>query len=301
MSILISKGTANNVSIYTSDSSNISNTNNEIIFNKVMSNKISTPMFDYLMDYQNCRINDVRSIMEYNYGNISLEIAESIQKEEIVDNNTILLNNPIKNKALKKTTLIEALKKRETVRKFISKKISIDELSLILKYSFGVKEDTQMLNGYKIPRRYYGSGGGLYPIRTYIFINKVKGINEGIYKYQPITHSLRLIEQDHIELHEFLENQASIDYHNINFAVLFVYEVNKSYMKYGELSLAHAFIEIGLMSQNLHLISSGIGLGTCDIGGFKKVILEKRMHLCGVNRQVLYCALVGKGDEYVGI
>ena len=43
--------------------------------------------------------------------------------------------------------------------------------------------------------------------------------------------------------------------------------MNRSYVKYGELALAHAFIEVGLMSQNLHLLSQGLGIGTCDMGG----------------------------------
>ena len=77
--------------------------------------------------------------------------------------------------------------------------------------------------------------------------------------------------------------------------------MNRSYVKYGELALAHAFIEVGLMSQNLHLLSQGLGIGTCDMGGFNKVLLERKMQLCGVNRHVIFSIVFGKVEVKVEI
>ena len=90
MSRLISKSVGNSSAIYTSDTHNISNTNNQIIFNKMMSGIIETPSLSYLMNYQVMRLNDVKSVLEYNYGNISLMLAENAQMEEIFDEFTVI-------------------------------------------------------------------------------------------------------------------------------------------------------------------------------------------------------------------
>ncbi|MFV0380893.1 MAG: hypothetical protein ACK5KR_01460 [Breznakia sp.] len=63
--------------------------NNQIVFNKMMSGILELPSLAYLMNYQTMRLNDVRSILEYNYGNISLTIAENLQMEEVVDEYSI--------------------------------------------------------------------------------------------------------------------------------------------------------------------------------------------------------------------
>lgn len=302
MSIIISKGIANASAAYTSDYSNITNTNNQVIYNKIISGKTSTPMFDYLMNFQTTRINDVRSISEYNYGNISLQIAESLEMEEIVDDKTIKLPEIKKVRALKKFTLMDSLESRESVRDYVDVSMKIDVLSVLLNYSFGIKKEKNNINGFEIPKRYYGSGGGLYSIKQYLYINNVEGLEKGVYKYQPFSHSLRRMESNDLKLDDFLENQSKvIKYNNINFGVIYVYEVNKNYVKYGEISLIHSAIEIGLMNQNLHLLSQAFDIGTCDIGGFNKSILEKKINLCGVNRHVIFITLLGRGDSYVGI
>lgn len=302
MSVIISKSIANGSAVYTSDTHNVSNTNNQVIFNKIISGKISTPIFDYLMNLQIYRINDVRSISEYNFGNISLQIAEELHMEELEDDKTIKLPDIKRTRKINKFSLINALQKRESVRNYTKIGIKMDTLSVILKYAFGIKGTTESINGFDIPKRYYGSGGDLYPVRPYIFVNNIEGIKKGIYKYQPFTHSLRSISDNDVELDDFLENQAkAIKYNNINFAVIYVYEVNKNYVKYGETSLIHSILETGMMNQNLHLLAQAVGLGTCDIGGYNKTLLEKKMNLCGVNRHVIFITLLGRNDSSVEI
>lgn len=300
MNYLVSKGISNNAAAYMSDEHNISNTNNQIIFNKMMSGSAESPMLTYLLNYQVMRLNDIRSVLEYNYGNISLMIAENLEMEEIVDEYTVQL--PIcKSRQLGNISLYQALKKRRTVREFLDQKVSIKSLSELLQFGVGVKHESENINGFEVPLRYYGSGGGLYPIRPYIYAQKVKGIQSGMYKYQPFSHSLRLVESEDISLQEIFSTQKMVNIENVSFVIIFVYEMNKNYMKYGELALAQAFIEVGLMSQNLHLLSQCMGIGTCDIGGFNKVLLEKKMHLCGINRHVVYSVLFGKAGKNVEV
>lgn len=300
MSRLISKSVGNSSAIYTSDTHNISNTNNQIIFNKMMSGIIETPSLSYLMNYQVMRLNDVKSVLEYNYGNISLMLAENAQMEEIFDEFTVYLPK-CKKKMWGNLTLEKALEKRRTVRSYTGKPVRLKELSTLLNYGLGVRNEKEIINGYEVPLRYYGSGGGLYPIRPYIFINRVENLEKGVYKYQPFSHTVRRIEHENITLDEVYSTQKSVDISNLAFAIFFVYEMNRSYVKYGELALAHAFIEVGLMSQNLHLLSQGLGIGTCDMGGFNKVLLERKMQLCGVNRHVIFSIVFGKVEEKVEI
>lgn len=140
------KGGANAVVSYTADYSNITNTNNQVIFNKIVSEKTLTPMFDYLMNFQITRINDVRSLSEYNYGNISLQIAESLSMEEIVDDKTIKLPEEKKVKVLKKATLFSALEKRKSVRNYIDVSIKMEVLSAVLQYRYSKTKSLDKTN-----------------------------------------------------------------------------------------------------------------------------------------------------------
>ena len=139
MSRLISKSVGNSSAIYTSDTHNISNTNNQIIFNKMMSGIIETPSLSYLMNYQVMRLNDVKSVLEYNYGNISLMLAENAQMEEIFDEFTVYLPK-CKKKMWGNLTLEKALEKRRTVRSYTGKPVRLKELSTLLNYGLGVKK-----------------------------------------------------------------------------------------------------------------------------------------------------------------
>ncbi|MFV0380894.1 MAG: hypothetical protein ACK5KR_01465 [Breznakia sp.] len=78
-----------------------------------------------------------------------------------------------------------------------------------MQFGVGVKEEIENVNGFEVPLRYYGSGGGLYSIRPYVFINNAENVEPGIYKYQPFSHTIRRIEHEDVKMQEAFSSQMS--------------------------------------------------------------------------------------------
>jgi len=83
------------------------------------------------------------------------------------------------------TSLDQALRTRRSVRDYAARAITLNQLSYLLWASDGVS------------RKHFGqqfrtapSAGATYPIETYLVVNNVDGLNEGIYHYVVTSHSL---------------------------------------------------------------------------------------------------------------
>lgn len=283
-------GMMNQHLLFSKDSKNVSSTNNSSIFGEILEGNMYSPQFEYLLNLGANRLSDTKSIKMFNESNLAAQVNAMKKYEEIIDDKTIFLDkHPIKVKA----KLVQALTNRHSTRKYTNIGImSLSELSTILLYSFGVAKRKENYFGIEVTTRYHGSGGGLYPIDIYLIINRVDGLNPGIYKYQPISHTLRFISKE-FEI-ENLFPYGSFDFENYSFCVLYEYDANRNYVKYGELSLMVTLIEVGLMAQNLDLISAALDYTTCQAAGFDKKYAEQKLCLDGVNSHIVYTHLCGK-------
>lgn len=259
------------------DKNNVSSTNNSAIFGEILEGNFSSPQFDYLINLGSNRLSDTKSIKTYNESNLAAQINNFKELEEITDDVIFLEKKPIKIK----TKLVDALEKRHSTRQYSNIiKMDINELSTLLLYSYGVAKHKENYFGVEVTTRYHGSGGGLYPVDVYLLINNVTGINPGIYKYQPISHSLKPVSDD-FDI-EKLYPYGNFDLENYAFCALYEYDVNRNYVKYGELSLMVTFIEAGLMAQNLDLVAESMGFSTCQAAGYNKKYADKILGIDGI-------------------
>ena len=86
-------------------------------------------------------------------------------------------------------SLVEALKKRKSVRSFLPEPLSLDDLGFLLWASTGIQRTEQ---GYEF--RTVPSAGALYPIETYVVANRVEGLEKGLYHYNIPAHSLEELQ-----------------------------------------------------------------------------------------------------------
>lgn len=272
-----------------SDESNFTNNNNATIYSQILSGDYSSPAFDYIINLGYMRLNDVKSIGMYNEMNLAATINENRMYEEVQDKSTIQL--PEKLIKIKKS-LIATLEQRHSSREFCGIPMRINELSTILKYSFGLADRVMNYDGVMATTRYYASGGGLYPINIYILINNVKNINKKLYRYQPYSHSLYPVTDD-MEIDKLLEF-GSFDFEDFSFAVLYGYDINRNYLKYGELSLLTTLVEVGIIAHNFELMCAALDFSACQIAGFDKQYAEKKIGLDGINSHIVFTNICGK-------
>lgn len=276
---------------FSTDSENITSRDNKKIYNQILSGNFNSPAFAYFMNLGSNRLCDTKSIKMYNESNLAAEINKAKADEEITgDDYTIELGN---NFVKIKKKLIDALEERHSTRWFSSTfQMSLDELSTILRYSNGIAKRKIHFENIDVTTRNHGSGGGLYPIDMYLVINSVEKVNPAVYKYQPYSHTLRYItgDFDMADLYPYM----GMDLENFSFCILYELDLNKIYVKYGELSLLISMIETGLIAQNVELVSTALGYTGCQVAGFQKKYAEKKLCLDGVNSHVIYTQICGR-------
>ena len=89
----------------------------------------------------------------------------------------------------KKMSLDKALKKRRSIRQFSEMPLSLGHLSYLLWASTGIQRIE-----YNYEFRTAPSAGALYPIETYVIVNRVAHVKNGVYHYAIKGHQLELLK-----------------------------------------------------------------------------------------------------------
>lgn len=190
--------------------------------------------------------------------------------------------------------LIEAIRGRESRRKYSKEPLSLEELSYLLWVTQGVRG---LKRKGTITLRTVPSGGSLHPFETYLLVNRVVGLEQGIYRYLAIEHKLY---REGTGEKQSIEKIGAICY-NQHFigkgAVVFVWAVRpyRTEWRYGEEdSLKDILISAGHICQNLYLACESIGAGTCAILAYQQEPLDNLIGVDGDEEIALYLAPVGK-------
>ena len=284
------KGLLHEHTVLLNDSSNLSNRDNKHLYTQILQGNAESPMISYLMNLNKQGLNDFKSIAKFNELNISGMYGDSIMYEEIIDETTIFL--PQKKFKKIKESFSSIILKRRSGRRFHHFEMSIDTLSHLLKYAFGLS-DVSLPGAREGKHRMYSSGGALYPISVYLYINNVEGLSNGFYKYQPGSHTLAPVDTDTINTAEFFAG-SGMDMLNSCLSLFFRYDINRNYVKYGELSLLNSFVEVGVMSHNFDLVATSLGFVSCPVAGFNKNLIETALHLDQVNEHIIFSSICGK-------
>lgn len=200
----------------------------------------------YLLNYQTQRIGDFINLSIYN------ELYPHINKAEIFKEPEQGLTLSCTDNSSK---LREIANSRKSVREFSGAKISFDVISNILLNSTNI----QTRNGFF--HRNTSSGGGLYPIDIYLYAHDIEGLDQNIYKFNPFYEKLNIVSCDSSQVKEVFKNNSVINFEKSSGILIFTFDYLKVFQKYGELALSLGFIEIGLISQNIHLFSVLYGGG----------------------------------------
>jgi SagB-type dehydrogenase family enzyme len=180
---------------------------------------------------------------------------------------------------------LSVITNRRSCRQYASICLSIEAISVLLKYSFG------MIDGQY--HRYTPSAGGLYPLELYMLATNVSGIDPGLYHYDVRHHCLCVLEKgdfrEQLEDAIFIKEAAQTASATIVLTGVF----GRTKIKYGERGYRFVLIEAGHAMQNICIAATAMGLGTCPIGGFVDDHLNLLFDLDGVDEAALYAVTVG--------
>ena len=201
--------------------------------------------------------------------------------------------------------IISIVGRRRTVRSFGATPLTLLELSRLLWASAGVTASFVTPQGQDFYRA-TPTAGALYPIETYVVVNKVEGLEPGLYHYR--VAGLDILERPIVEGSHSLEQLRVGDLHaEISAAALdqglcgkagavFIWTAvfARSEWKYRERSYRYFYLDAGHMAAQLSLAAVSQDLGTCQIAAFYDQELNALLGVDGQTEGSLYLTAVGR-------
>lgn len=180
----------------------------------------------------------------------------------------------------------DILKKRRTVRAYRLGALELPVLSQLLWAAAGI-------SGKSASSRTAPSAGGKHPATVLVAVNRVTGLEPGVYRYEPRGHGLELLASGAFgdDLQRACLGQDMLS----TAAAVFAWSVapDQATQKYGERGHRYVLLDLGHACQNLYLAATALGLGCCAIGAYRDEQVNSVFSVGGISARVLYMATVG--------
>jgi SagB-type dehydrogenase family enzyme len=187
--------------------------------------------------------------------------------------------------------LRSVIEQRRSLRKYSVQALTLDELSYMLWLTQGVKRVT----GRPATLRTVPSAGARHALETFLLVNRVDGLEPGLYRYVATRHAL--LKLDAVEDISFRFSEACHQQeHVLLSAVTFCWMAVTERMayRYVERSMRYLHLDAGHVCQNLYLAAESIGCGVCAIAAFDDDLLNGLLGADGGEHFAIYVGTVGK-------
>lgn len=168
------------------------------------------------------------------------------------------------------------LQKRQSLRKFSNKKLTLEQISSLLWAAIGEKVDAVSSASRTVP-----SAGASYPVEVYLYVqgDTVDVLKSGFYHYLSGTHSLNSlpVKINNEEIISSCWDQGFIAQAPI--VIIVVANFEKTTSRYGKRGQRYVYIDAGHVGQNLYLMATQLGLVTVEVGAFDDFRLAECLKL----------------------
>ena len=185
--------------------------------------------------------------------------------------------------------LWEVIAQRRSIREFSHQSITFSELSQLLWATQGI---TSREWGFEF--RAAPSAGALYPIETYLVVNRVEEIPPGLYHYNIKEAQLILLKEGHFgsDLSHAGLGQEMLEEASCVF--IWTAIVERSKWKYRERAYRYIYMDVGHIGQNLYLATTSLNLGCCTVGAFFDEEVDRLIGVDGKREISVYLGAVGR-------
>jgi len=212
--------------------------------------------------------------------NQELKIPEGVTKE-------ISLPRP------SASPLTDLLGQRRSYRDFAQREMPLAHAAELLAAGYGAVTPPRIGAQTPFLRRTVPSAGGLFPLELYMFTQRVEDLEDGLYHYDVIAHSLRQLRSENLFLtlepmfyaYPFMKNANVV----IAMAAVFL----RTQAKYGPRGYRYILLEAGHVGQNICLRAMELGLESLCMGGFLDSALNNLLGLKPKEEGVVYTVAAG--------
>jgi SagB-type dehydrogenase family enzyme len=186
-------------------------------------------------------------------------------------------------------SLWKALRERRSIRDYSPAPLSLKDLSALLWATQGITE-----KAFAPWYRTAPSAGALHPIDTYLVVNRVEGMEPGIYFFEVVEFSLILRREGDFSgpiaraaLDQEIAQSAAVVF-------VWVAVIQRSRQKYRQRAYRYIYLDCGHIAQNLYLAATALGLGCCGIAAIFDDEVNDLVGVDGQEETAIYLATVGK-------
>ena len=184
-----------------------------------------------------------------------------------------------------------AIANRESHRRFTADSLSLDELAFLLWATQGVRKELHEA----AVLRTVPSAGCRHPFETYLAVLRVDGLENGIYRYLPLDHSLVFVKAvDKLAGHLTAATRGQSFTGQSAVTFLWTTIPERTEWRYAEASYKVIALDAGHVCQNLYLACEAIGAGTCAIAAYEQTLVDVLLGVDGEEEFCVYIAPVGK-------
>ncbi len=256
------------------------------IFKKDFNNKNEFSLADFFNENTELSKKDISSHFQriatyYDFKKENLKIAE----DKFPFAKKISLTN-IKTKLF--SSFKKVLNNRRSRRIFSDKKISLSEISSLLKLSYGKIE----VDGH--PFSTIPSAGAIFPLHLYLLSENTE-LTKGVYHYHYVNNYLNQVLVD-IGIKEKVEDSVVLKNLDSFPSLLFVItaDLRDICTKYGDRGYRFSLIESGHLGQNLLLSAEYYNMNAVALGGFFDKELASLIKVNYEFEKPLYVIAMGK-------
>ncbi len=187
--------------------------------------------------------------------------------------------------------LRKAVEARRSHRKYAEEPISMEEFSYLLWMTQGVKEITRR----PATLRTVPSAGARHAFETYLLVNRVEGLQPGMYRFAASQHALVDLNAPgtfNADVTRGCFDQGQVANSAVTF--LWVAITERMTWRYAQRSFRYLHLDAGHVCQNLYLAAEAVGCGVCAIAAFDDDEINRVLGLDGENQWLIYAASLGK-------
>jgi len=183
------------------------------------------------------------------------------------------------------------VRRRASLREYGPAALSQEQLSFLLWCTQGVR---QVVRNY-VALRTVPSAGARHALETFLLVNRVEGLDHGLYLYRPPEHSASCLSREaHLAdaLVAACLGQEFVKAAAVTF--LWVAVPYRMTWRYGERGYRYLHLDAGHAAQNLYLAAEAVGAGACAVAAFDDDAANRLLGLDGERMFLIYAAAVGQ-------
>ncbi|MGH8883982.1 MAG: SagB/ThcOx family dehydrogenase [Egibacteraceae bacterium] len=194
-------------------------------------------------------------------------------------------------------SLEQVLEARASRRDYARIPVSLQELSTLLHYAYGVRKHMVAYNVRHFPMRYCPSAGGLQSAEVYLVANQVEGLRKGLWHYYPARHQLELLSEGNMRRKVVDACMYAEFLHYPGLVLILTGVMSRLRWKYGLRAYRYAHVDAGFVGENLYLVATALRLRVCAVAGFFDDRVDELLDIDGQDEFTVLLMAVGKRPQ----